>query len=358
MSLHEYILEKIKNIILKNFSNVKIINRYQYFINCPFCGRSKHNRPHLGINLKLNAFNCFRCNTSGNLYELFSYTNDYQSALMLLNELYIMLKKQHNYLESSEFDYSIIKKELINSFFSEVENLNNIEILKYISSRILLYNQELIDFLDNLKNAGLYIMQSNKNKNCFVWNSYDYTRMFIRCSINNFRYFRVKKINDQGVSFSAINLNKYDKDKKDVNVYIGEGLFTVLTIYLIHSFFCINDSLYFIANGKSNIKHVINYILHNLNAKEINIFFLHENDLTIKFYNDLIAYLDKKIRVMKKNAIFKFSILYTRNQIENESIKDLNDEFIEIAKQLLNENKQEIYAKIMKNLKIKTLYSY
>lgn len=55
---------------LRNEKNFIQYSDDQYSIKCIFCN---DHSSHLSINLKLNAFHCWRCDTSGNLHELLKY---------------------------------------------------------------------------------------------------------------------------------------------------------------------------------------------------------------------------------------------------------------------------------------------
>lgn len=274
--------------ILKDFfGNYKRLSNNEFMFECPFCGSSKRKKPHFGVDISKDVYNCFRCGKSGRLSRL-------------LKEHY----KINIYIRQQN-----IKKDIVRNFdFVLLDDISE-KSKEYIDKRLdynkfykkIIYDSYIDVFFIKYKNVEYLALKS-------IYESYISIRSLTDNVKNKKMLFKINSIDIE--DFFGIMLNR-NKNNKLLNVFIFEGLFDMLT-HIIHLNKSIENSFYIIFNGKiimNKIYNILDLYFSN-NSYTINIF--KDSDRLInEFYNRYncktkIIWFEKSKDLNESYILYKF----------------------------------------------------
>lgn len=293
-------LRKFKILLLQKF-DPEIKDDEQYYIQCPFCDDK---RRHLGINFKLNAYHCFRCNSSGNLNKLYSILSS--EKYMTLPKIIIPSSKNKNLNKKTSFIEEI--KQIFNNYKNNPE-YNNKYLKKYcIEKNILNSNYEKLVSLIKFYNDRLFL---HKDKLFFL----DYNGEIIQ--VRQFKN-KPKYITFNSRPFYLRDPNNYDW------ITIVESPLSVLAAEILGFEM---DSSIVAALGMSNIPKTINLFCD----KKITLF--PDRDFAFKFFDNLPDNVKFFIFIKEKNDLFDLL-----------SVNNYND-YIDIVQLPENKNLSSLFLK-------------
>ena len=266
-----YDIIKISPIIshLKSISNYYKDQNKEIVIFCSYCDdstRVKANHGHLYISKSAPIFNCFRCNSSGNLIRLLIDTgfNDEETLSYLAQ--FIKYKTVKDYYKTKkkvtklkQIQDTIIKRNL--DF--EIAHRDKFELYKsYLYKRL-----GNVDFSQFLISPTFY----NNKLSCMFTNS-DNEDVALRL-IEPYKDFRYHLNPDTSTKyyFQEKNFENYSK------VVLAEGPFDILNLYLYNDLF--KDSYFVSLNGKKYTSAVETLILEDFLIGELQIDFIFDNDV-------------------------------------------------------------------------------
>lgn len=350
VEIYTFLTSKLDNIVNEKYG-------VEFMADCIYCGKSKHNKPHLGVNLEKGVFHCFRCNESGSIIKLLKdlnaprkliklYTrelkrynnNDLNVNSSLLNEL-----NNRNYEEIKfplfNYDYKFLTplysndcpeklKEYINKRLL-LEDIRELYTHIYIPKGYIGYNYIFYPGIENEKLKGKKIA------------SFGVYGLFGNKIYYRFPSFKIKAHNiislnkEKDITLLLPKRNVFDIqneiNKQKANIVIGEGFFDVITFIILNNNLgnIYNLSFGLATHGKNRciqeiIKTIDLYFINGLS--ELNIYFLIDKDV-------------KKREALNFLNTLKKSILYTLD-IENvnyfgvipnmNETKDINDLLIKV----------------------------
>ena len=248
----------------------------QYYIQCPFCDDKKQ---HLGINFKLNAFHCFRCNTSGNIKKLIQFLSNKP-----LNYIPIQIpsKKQKNSINN------------IMQIFEKPGQLNNKFLTNFFKHKKILpeYQSKILNLI--AKNPDKFKLVDH-----FLFFMYDYKPIQAR---NLFPNAKPKYL-----TINSYYFNLSDKN----NIALVESPFSVIAGELLQ----LLDCSFYATLGKSNTKRIFDLLKFNYPNKKF--YIIPDKDNIFYFIQNYDKFIDCNLVLFKKyygNDLFDF--LKTNDIIE------------------------------------------
>jgi len=272
----------------------------QWYIQCPFCDDRKQ---HLGINFKLNAFHCFRCNTSGNIKKLVQFLHNKP-----LNYIPIVVpsKKQKN------------SKLRITEIFEKPAQFNNKFLINFFKQKNILpqFQQQILNLIKTCPDKFKLVDQ-------FLFFMIDYKPIQAR---NLFPNAKPK--------YLTINPSYFYITNHKENFAIVESPFSVIAGELLNLLNC----SFFASLGKSNTERIYQFLKTNYPNK--NFYIIPDKDNIFYFIQNYDKFKNCYLVLFKKyygNDLFDF--LSTNNTIDPIIIKIENG--LQIKSEYYNYIKQQ-----------------
>lgn len=264
------VFEKIYEFLTSKLENVKYNNGMSFLANCIYCGISKHNKPHLGVDILKNVFHCFRCNESGNLVKLLK---DLDAPKSLIKAYILALNSEYNknYTQTAfEFEASASSDSLQELIYTGKYVLkpfqSNKICFEYIRKRLFINSQtDLQKALfwppGYVGCSEVYFKHlSEKRFSSFGVYTYKGSKIHFRIADFNIKAHTVIKVNKNLTQNDSVSvfLNPSIILNEDVlldvcNIVICEGIFDCFTFallnYNLQNIF--NPFAYIITHGKN-----------------------------------------------------------------------------------------------------------
>ncbi len=293
--------DKIKEALDENLYLVNDKKRKDLVYRCPFCGDSqkRQHHGHFYVSRIYTYYHCFRCDSKGHINFLLDN--------LKLNKLKVKI------------DFQEIKKSKIRVFDSGFrfenpqEQINN-KILSYLSNRVQIKNNLILDRLDKInliidpqdfskKNELEDYFRINDEYISFITEKNtkiikrDITgtkeRYHILWFTEDFDYYMIKQKTEQELLIS----------NEPLKIVLGEGVFDVLVPYYLDMFKDID--IFISSGGSSSLKYSIEYLSKKY-LRKVDLIFLCDWDY-IPEISKLKKYISKYISkvVVLKNKIGK-----------------------------------------------------
>ena len=270
-----YDITKIHPIInhLKSFSNYYKESNKELIIFCPYCDdstRANAKHGHLYISQSSPIFNCFRCNSSGNLVRLLIDTGFNDDEILSYLAQFIKYRTIKDYYKTKkkttklkQIQESVVSKNLLfeKNYRDKFETFQN-----YIFSRL-----GLVDYSDFLITPTFF----NGKLSCMFSNS-DNEDIVLRLieQAGEFRYH----LNPDTSGKYYFQEKNFDNNSR---VVLTEGPFDILNLYLYNSEF--KDSYFISLNGKKYTSAIETLILEDFLIGDLEINMVFDRD--VKNYN-------------------------------------------------------------------------
>jgi hypothetical protein len=311
---------------LKNINNNYLEETSGEFITyCPYCDdKIKHRtrtHGHLYISVNSPVFNCFLCNTSGNLLKLLEFINF--NDIEEINRL----KSISKYNFSKDYYLKTFTKKIdINNLYEFLYNKYK-NLYKYNKKDFFNFNQYIykrlgyIDYQKFLIYPDYIDVYNNGNKIlacCFLNNNNE---------LINARFFhddkKIRYKNYGGLYyFQNLDFNKYN------NIILTEGPFDIINLYIYNYLFEKDNTFYISIGGKKYISTIetliIKYLLLSENITFHLIFDNDNNDYYKNIINNaknICQLLNYKIKI--QGWISKF----TKDVGDFVMIEEINEKF-------------------------------
>lgn len=267
-------------------------NVIQY--NCIICGRSKHNEPHMRIDYNNGFYFCYRCQEGGILYNLvkeFKNNNnkEYVNTLLKLYFTYFAynptdkkVQSAKNYSSYEFTSHNATLQEISDTIFSDVQ-------LGFLKLRFPTLNDNKL--IDIVKKFRINIHESG---NKIFYNSFHRKFSYAYILNEDFSHRKEKykngKITNDKKDYYHL-LNNYNAD----NLYISEGLFDLITLFIIDKLGNIGNSN-FLALCSRNYNYLYGFLLNTGKFFYKNIYLVLDNDINKSKFIDgfLVALSNNK----------------------------------------------------------------
>lgn len=290
----------IKEYLIEKLNNIKELDKCTLKAECIYCGKSKHDIPHMKISISKNFFYCFRCNSYGNLTKLLK---DLKAPKEIYQDIKVSLIddkiKEKNYNLDGNYQRNIIYPE-------------------FIARRILIDEKEVLNSVF-VNKFNIYSNEERKELGFLTYNG-KVLNVYKFLEDNGYKKFKIK-VKDLSVpDFYFINSSRFNYK----NLIITEGVFDLLTMYYHYHFYIKGDYLAML--GKS--LKVVNFLKYLGKLYYENIFLVLDNDVNFEFTSKIISVLKphtENLYIIKPKPQF---IDINQQLIELKSIKDVSIEKI------------------------------
>lgn len=271
------------------------------YIRCPICGDSiKHlNKPHCSIWIREDLpliYHCWICESSGIVNKDF------------LIDIGIIDGEIHSFINA--YNKKQTKGEKKNNLFISPNRTLNINIpiirnnkIEYISNRLgINFSTRLLEYLRCITSIKdfLYINKLQINpryrsimdiieKDYIGFLSTDKTYIIFRNTNPKSKYRYIKYSVFDGVNLGSPSYtipNKIDIMDNEINIYLAEGIFDILSVFFNICNSNINKSIYAAACG-SGYKNLLRCFLHKGLLTNLNVHIFSDSDKNIYWYKNI-----------------------------------------------------------------------
>jgi len=281
MDKQSYIVE-VKNLLDQFLDNALIVQNNIIQYNCIICGRSKSNKPHMRVDYNNGFYHCFRCNEGAILYHLIKEFKN-NNNIEYINAL---LKLYFQFYEYNSIEKKIKSRNNYNSYDFTIQNINAAIIEPSFDDIQQSFFRKRFPSIDDTKIFEIvkrFKINTTREHKLF-YNSF-YRKFAYAYFINNDLTHKKNKfandniINDKKDYYYLINSYGHK------NLYISEGLFDLMTVYITNPLYNNNDSNY-LALCCKNYKFLYEILLNSGKFFYDNIYLILDNDINEKKFID------------------------------------------------------------------------
>ena len=304
---------------------------------CPFCGDSQKSphKGHLYVSEINGLFNCFRCDEKGFITKLIKHVlgiSTYYSARKELDKFYKKIKQQ-GILNKYENEYlpfsSLLNKNLIDNYwYTEITDYNS-PVVQYVNHRTgflskldkfieMNRNHQLIlfSYIEYFLNSKINIKDEKRNlffkntflnnNNNFIWTSFFKNKVYVRNFTNsNKRYYFVHSFQNRK-DFPIIIENKKLLLKNKINVWVAEGIFDILNLFLYYDNIFDkkhHPDILVCLGGKKSLYSAIDFIYKTFMIPMNCYIFLDQDNSDKKVIKNISTFLKNKLYVMSSSFL-------------------------------------------------------